>query len=274
MAMDSKNNETVGGPALQRVSYRFRASATSDLVSVAVIQRGGPRYSGRRRRVDADQRRERHAAATRPGRRWPACRSRPAIRRRPGNGRTASRSRSLPGVIAGDAIPHRLDQRRSGPDGRLHLDQRGLPFAPTVPRQPRPGLQRRRRRAGRRRQGLDCQPERHPDHGPDVRRRQPRRQRLHLDHRRPVRAHLGPDDMVRERFTVSGGSREVTSAAVRVKRIDGTSPLVVRLTDAATAPSSPRAVPATGRSVERACRRSTRPTRTGSSSRRSAVASG
>ena len=45
IAMDSKNNETVGGPALQRVSYRFRASATSDLVSVAVIQRGGPHYS-------------------------------------------------------------------------------------------------------------------------------------------------------------------------------------------------------------------------------------
>ena len=41
----------------------------------------------------------------------------------------------------------------------------------------------------------------------------------------------GPADMVREHFTVSGGSRQVTSAAVRVKRIAGASPLELRLTD-------------------------------------------
>ena len=39
----------------------------------------------------------------------------------------------------------------------------------------------------------------------------------------------GSSRMVRETFTVSGGSRTVSSAAVRVRRTGGTSPLVVRL---------------------------------------------
>jgi hypothetical protein len=39
----------------------------------------------------------------------------------------------------------------------------------------------------------------------------------------------GSSDMVRERFTVSGGSRTISSANVKVKRISGTSPLTLLL---------------------------------------------
>ncbi len=39
----------------------------------------------------------------------------------------------------------------------------------------------------------------------------------------------GPASMTREHFTVSGGSRTVTSASVKVKRISGSSPLTIRL---------------------------------------------
>ena len=39
----------------------------------------------------------------------------------------------------------------------------------------------------------------------------------------------GPANMARERFTVSGGDRTVTTAAVRVRRTSGSSPLTIRL---------------------------------------------
>ena len=39
----------------------------------------------------------------------------------------------------------------------------------------------------------------------------------------------GADNMVRERFTVTGGDRVITSASVRIKRTAGTSPLTLRL---------------------------------------------
>lgn len=55
----------------------------------------------------------------------------------------------------------------------------------------------------------------------------------------------GPSDMVREHFTVSGGSRTVVSANVKVKRIQGSGPLTIRLQkddgtiiDSASIPSS------------------------------------
>ena len=39
----------------------------------------------------------------------------------------------------------------------------------------------------------------------------------------------GSTSLVREHFTVSGGSRTISSAAVKVRRTSGSSPLVVRL---------------------------------------------
>ncbi|MFI5042734.1 MAG: hypothetical protein ACHQNA_12970, partial [Acidimicrobiales bacterium] len=45
----------------------------------------------------------------------------------------------------------------------------------------------------------------------------------------------GPNDMVREHFTVSGGARTVTSASVRVRRTNGSSPLTIRLETSAGA---------------------------------------
>jgi hypothetical protein len=55
----------------------------------------------------------------------------------------------------------------------------------------------------------------------------------------------GSSNMVRERYTVSGGNRTISSASVKVKRISGTSPLTIRLEtgsgaliDSATIPAS------------------------------------
>ena len=45
-AMDSKNNYQVGWTVNQKVAHRFRAGTTSQLTSIAINQRGGPGYSG------------------------------------------------------------------------------------------------------------------------------------------------------------------------------------------------------------------------------------
>jgi hypothetical protein len=55
----------------------------------------------------------------------------------------------------------------------------------------------------------------------------------------------GPPNMVREHFTVSGGSRTVTTGSVRVRRTSGTSPLTVRLETAAGALIEAVDIPAT-----------------------------
>ena len=89
IAMDSKNNETVGGPALQRVSYRFRAS-----VDLRPGLRGRhpawraattPDGDGGSMRISVESDVDGHPSG-RP--RWPACRSDRATRRRRGNGAT------------------------------------------------------------------------------------------------------------------------------------------------------------------------------------------
>lgn len=54
----------------------------------------------------------------------------------------------------------------------------------------------------------------------------------------------GPDTMVRERFTVSGEDRLISSASVRVKRTGGSSPLVLRLETAAGALIDSATIPA------------------------------
>jgi hypothetical protein len=55
----------------------------------------------------------------------------------------------------------------------------------------------------------------------------------------------GTSDMSRERFTVSGGSRTVTKAHVRTRRISGTGPLTIALVSAAGAVLASATVPAT-----------------------------
>jgi hypothetical protein len=54
----------------------------------------------------------------------------------------------------------------------------------------------------------------------------------------------GASEMVRERFTVSGASRSISSASVKVKRISGTSPLTIRLENGDGTPIESIDVPA------------------------------
>lgn len=229
IAMDSKNNERVGGPADQRVAYRFRATASADLVSVAVIQRGGPGYSGGdggSMRISVESDVAGHPSGI------PLA----GLSFRPGNPAEAwERSDRLtfpdPVRLTAGEVYHVVFTNDGPAPLRDYISVNDdYQFTPTVPRQPAfsddVGVLAD--------EGTGWTVS--PNDTPIV-------DLAYADGSHDGNAYIsiiadhfalihGPADLVRERFTVSGGSRQVAAVAARVKRISGSSPLEVRLTDA------------------------------------------
>jgi hypothetical protein len=223
VAVDSKNNYQVGWTSLEKVSHRFRASQTSALVSIAVNQRSGSGYSGGnggqiRASVQADV----------GGK--PSGTPLASVTWSPGTGweekQDAYTFPSPATLVKGQLYHIVFENVASNPASDYVSLNETTTFNATSPRQPAFSddfavLVNRGSSwsvvGDTAVMDLTYANGQHDGNAYIS---------ALVDHYALV---SGTSKMARERFTVSGGDRTVTSAAVRVKRSSGSSPLTIRL---------------------------------------------
>jgi hypothetical protein len=249
VGIDSKNNYQVGWTGNQRVSHRFRAGTTSTLISVAINQRGGPGYSGgngggMRLEVQTDNGGQ------------PSGTVLASVSFRSGNpagtweNQQAYAFASPPTLTKGTMYHIVMTSTDPSPTTNYVSANEIFTYNTTTPRQPAFSddyAVLRNSGAGWKVMANDT-PVMDLVYGNGY----------HdgnayfgivVDYMTPISGSA----MTRERFTVSGSDRTVSSAGVRVKRISGSSPLTVRLesssgTVLATGTASATDIPLSGSS--------------------------
>jgi hypothetical protein len=223
--MDSKNNYQVGWTNDQEVSHRFRASTTSTLVSVAVNQRGGPGYSG------GNGGSMRVTVQTDNGGK-PSGTVLASLTITPGNpaghweNQNAYAFASPPSLTKGQLYHIVFTNNSSSPTTNYISLNEAYTFIASVPRQP--AFSDDFAVLYERGSGWQVLPS-------DT----PVMDLTYADGRHDGNAYFGlivdyyglisGVQQVRERFTVSGHDRTISTATIRVKRISGEGPLTLRL---------------------------------------------
>ena len=225
VAMDTKNNYQIGWSNHARVSHRFRAGTTAALTSVAVNLRGGRGYSGGdggtiRITVETDE-------AGRPSGTILA-----AVTFAPGNpGGAWEKQDALPFKVPAEltlgTIYHVVLENVSPSPVQDYISvNEGYTYDSMVPRQPL---------------FSDDFAVLHDegDGWVELSNDTPVMDLTYADGHHDGNAYfaivadyyavISGDGMARERFTVSGSDRTVTTATVRVKRVGGSSPLAIAL---------------------------------------------
>lgn len=241
VAMDAKNNHQVGWTVDQRVDHRFVASTSAALAGIAILQRGGPGYSGGdggelQVSVEADV----------EGR--PSGTPLASLTFSPGNPaeaweRTDRYTFPSPATLtAGERYHVVFTNVGPAPTVDYISVNEGHTFVISSPRQPAFGDDVA---------VLVDQGEGWAVVPTDT----PIMDLTYADGTHDGSAYIAAivdqyglisgTSMARERFTVSGPSRGATTAAVRVKRIEGTSPLVLRVVAADGSEVVSGTVPAT-----------------------------
>ena len=223
---DTRNNHVIGGSERVRLAYRFRASTTSAAASIRVQQRGGTVYSGGnggtiRVSIQPD------ANGTPSGTILSSLAFSPG--NPSGNWEVWPRL-DFPGpaTLTAGQLYHVVFENVSADPTANWISLNALyVFHPTVPRQPTFGDDYALLGGGT--SGWNVL-------GGDT----PIFDLAYANGVHDGMSYIGamidkyviisgPANMARERFTVSGGDRTVTTAAVRVRRTSGSSPLTIRL---------------------------------------------
>jgi hypothetical protein len=223
--MDSKNNYQVGWTVNQRVAHRFRAGTTSQLASIALNQRGGPGYSSGtggilKVSIQTDQ-------AGKPSGTILA-----SLTITPGNPsghweNHATYRFASPATLTGGVLYHVVVTNIDASPSTNYISiNEAYQYLVTTPRQP--SYSDDYATLYDRGSGWVVLPNDTPvmDLG-------------YANGHHDGNAYysivadyysvVSGSKMARERFTVAGADRSVTSATVRVKRISGSSPLTIRL---------------------------------------------
>lgn len=228
IAADVKNNQRIDGT---RLAHRFRASTTANLVAIRFQQRGGPGYSlgdGGRMRVSVQ-------TTSGPPDHVPSGTVLADVRLDPGNpdGDWTSYERyafDQPPRLSEGRVYHIVFENLDGAPEENYISVNEL-FVFDRADAVHPALSDMYAVLSRSNGSWRLQPRDVADMDLE-----------YDDGTRDGQSYIenmcalfgvisGPEHMVRERFTVTGGERQVTSVGVRVKRNGGDAPLMVRLED-------------------------------------------